>query len=118
MVNHVLIRRFSEMGNFSILTTKTTIVACSEERVLHFPGESVDDELVGDHHDRSVGDLSAQLGDEAAVEAPPALLAVHQEDRLPELAVARIALAEARPGDLWKGGDGFTRRIFAAFFSC
>ena len=71
----------------------------------------MDDELVGDHHDRSVGDLPAELGDQAAVEAPPSLLAVHQEDRLPELAVARVALAEARPCHFWKGGEeGFTRR--------
>ena len=80
--------------------------------------DQVDHGLVGGHHDGRVGDLPAELGDHAAVEAAPPLLAVHQEDRLPELVVARVALAEARPGHLWKGGGGFTRRIFAPFSSC
>ena len=100
VVNHVL------LGEMGTQTSKTTIVACSEDRVLHFPGESVDDELVGDHHDGRVGDLPAELGDHAAVEAAPPLLAVHQEDRLPELVVARVALAEARPGHLCKTEKG------------
>ena len=68
----------------------------------HFPGEPVNDKLVGDHHDGGVGDLPAELGHHAAVESPPPLLAVHQEDRLPELAVPWVALAQARTGNLCK----------------
>ena len=44
-------------------------------------------ELVGGHHDGSVGDLTDELGHETAVDAFAALVAVDGEEAGPETAV-------------------------------
>ena len=106
MVGHVVTgksrRKLGELRSFAHNRKQSLSYELIRSFCNHFPGEPVDDELVGDHHDGGVGDLPAELGDHAAVEPPPPLLAVHQEDRLPELAVPRVALAKARTGNLCK----------------
>ncbi len=52
-------------------------------------------ELVGGHHDGSVGDLTDELGNEAAIDALAALVAVDGKEAWPETAVTRALFAKA-----------------------
>ena len=61
--------------------------------------QEVDGELVGGHHDGSVRDLSNQLDDQAAVEAPAAFGAIDGPQAGPEAAVARPILPKTGPGN-------------------
>ena len=68
----------------------------------HAPLHEVHRQLVDGHHDCRVGDLPDELGGQAPVQAPAALLTGHGEDRLPERAVLVALLAEAGARHLWK----------------
>ena len=68
------------------------------------PVEKVYGQLVRGHHHRRVGDLPDEVGGEAPVQPRPALLPVHQHQRLPERPVLRPALPQPRPDDLCKAG--------------
>ncbi len=59
----------------------------------------MDGELVGGHHDGSVGDLPDQLSDEAPVKAAATFGAIDRHEARPEAAVTRSFLAETCASD-------------------
>jgi hypothetical protein len=59
----------------------------------------VDGELVGGHHDGSVGDLPDQLSDEAPVKAAATFGAIDRHEARPEAAVTRSFLAKTCASD-------------------
>ena len=59
----------------------------------------MDGELVGGHHDGSVGDLPNQLSDEAPVKAAATFGAIDRHEARPEAAVTRSFLAETCASD-------------------
>ena len=60
----------------------------------------MDGELVGGHHDGSVGDLTNELSNKASIESASALISVDGHETGPETFVARSFLPETCASDL------------------
>ena len=79
------VRRFAHQSIFRTGSVGCTTV--SGGRILEPEGEEMNTELVGGHHDGSVGDLTDELSHEAAIDAFAALVAIDGEEARPETAV-------------------------------